>query len=623
MFICIKKYKFKFYLSKQLRNRIYKPFSFIRNIIDIRTQNHHTNKKKMYTNNLQILHLISLLKQFGINKVVISPGSRHYPLTHSLEADDYFQLYSVVDERSAAFFALGMIQECGEPVAICCSSGTASVNYSSAVCEAFYQKLPLLVITIDRLSAFLGQTEDQMIMQTNIYKGFINYECSLSMNNNAIDHWHSNRIINEALIHLSKKEKGPVHINIPIEQHHAAKFDTKLLPVVRRIFHHNPEMYANQWNDLAQYLSNKKIIIIWGQSEPIPEELNQILDRLTSVINFVILTDNISNCKQKHAIVNTFTTLRAMSVQDQTDLAPDVVLSIGANFVFNLEIKGFLGAYKDELENWQINTGGEISDPYKRLTRVFEMSPLFFFRKVAEYSTPENNKDTYFNEWLALANEVIEPDVPFSQLNMIGKLIKKLPKNSVLQIANSNAIRLAHLFSIDESIKCYCNRGVNGIDGCMSTAVGFAANSEKPVFYITGDLTFFYDMNAIWNRHLSKNFRILLINNEGGAVMHMPFAKENARELEKHTSAAHYISAKGWAESLGFSYVSVRSEEEADNAIASLTAIEIEGPVLVEVFTKKEEDVEIVKQYYALLNKVTTVDRAKRKALRIAKRFLK
>jgi 2-succinyl-5-enolpyruvyl-6-hydroxy-3-cyclohexene-1-carboxylate synthase len=163
---------------------------------------------------------------------------------------------------------------------------------------------------------------------------------------------------------------------------------------------------------------------------------------------------------------------------------------------------------------------------------------------------------------------------------------------------------------------------VNGIDGCMSTAVGYAANSDKLVFYITGDLTFFYDMNAIWNRHLSKNFRILLVNNEGGAVMHMPFAKEQARELEKHTSAGHSTSAKGWSESLGFSYFGVNHEEQAENAIAALINTENDRPVLVEVFTKKEEDVEIVKEYYAQLNKVTTVDRAKRKALRIAKRYL-
>lgn len=577
----------------------------------------------MYTNNQQILNLISLLKQFGINRVVISPGSRHYPLTHSLEADDYFELYSVVDERSAAFFALGMIQATGNPVAICCSSGTASVNYSSAVCEAFYQKLPLLVITIDRLSAFLGQTEDQMIKQTNVYQNFVNYECSLSMNDTDIDLWHSNRLINEALIKLTNKDQGPVHINIPIKQHHAVQFGTKTLPKVRRIFHHDLELPEENWKELAHFISGKKILIVWGQSEPISQTLNDTLDKFSQVQNFVILTDSISNCKHKRAIVNTFTTLRAMSVQDQTDLAPDIVLSIGANYVFNLEIKGFLGAYKDDFENWQINSGGKISDPFKRLTRVFEMSPLAFMQKIVAHSSSINDSDSYFNGWKTIADTVIEPDVRFSQLHMIGRLIKNLPKNSVLQIANSNAIRLAHLFNIDESIKCYCNRGVNGIDGCMSTAVGFAASTPKPVFYITGDLTFFYDMNALWNRHISKNFRILLVNNQGGAVMHMPFAKEKARELEQHTSAGHHTSAKGWAESLGFAYSGVSNEEEAEGAIAALTDEKTEGSVLVEVFTKKEDDVQIVKDYYAQLNKVTTVDRAKRKAFRIAKQYFK
>ncbi|AHW61235.1 2-succinyl-5-enolpyruvyl-6-hydroxy-3-cyclohexene-1-carboxylate synthase [Draconibacterium orientale] len=576
----------------------------------------------MYTNNTQILHLISLLKEYGISKVVISPGSRHYPLTHSLEADKSFQLYSVVDERSAAFFALGLIQESDSPVAICCSSGTASVNYSSAVCEAYYQKLPLLVITIDRLSALLGQTEDQMIKQTNIYENFVNFECTLSMGDNAMDIWHSNRLINEALIKLTKKDNGPTHINIPIKQHRDLKFETKTLPKVRRIFHHDPELSEQDWKDSAAMLENKRIMIVWGQSEPLSNKLSAALDEFSKTQNYVILTDSISNCTHHRAILNTFTTLRALSIPDQDNLAPDFVFTIGANFVFNLEIKGFLGAYKNKLENWQINNGGEISDPFKRLTRVFEMSPTLFFEKITKYSSTPGESDSYFKQWDVIAQAVPEPEVQYSQLQVLGKLVKKLPENSVLQIANSNAIRLMHLFKIKKTVRCYCNRGVNGIDGCMSTAVGFAASSDKIVYYVTGDLTFFYDMNALWNRYISKKLRIVLINNEGGAVMHMPFPKSQARELEQYTSAYHNTSAKGWAESVGITYTSVTNEDEAEKAIAEITDETMETPMLIEVFTKKEEDVEIVKSYYNSINKVKTIDRAKRKAYRIAKQYL-
>lgn len=577
----------------------------------------------MYTDNKHIIQLISLLKQFEIKKVVISPGSRHYPLTHSLESDTYFQLHSVVDERSAAFYALGLIQQSNEPVAICCSSGTASVNYSSAVCEAFYQELPLLVITIDRLPALLNQTEDQMIRQTNIYDGFVKYSCSLPPTFSELDVWHSNRVINEALIHLNKNGKGPVHINIPIAQHHNAQFPTKELPKVRRIHYHSAEMEAEQWEQLGKYLKGKRVLVVWGQSVDYTARFKQALDRLSEKLNFVIVTDRISNCHHPKAIINTFLALRVMSIGDQNELAPDIVISVGGNFVFNLEIKGFLAAYKTELENWCVNKGGDIRDPYRRLTRVFEMNPDYFFDQIANYAPESEDTNSYLEGWQAVLSKVTPPNIPFCQLKVVGEFLNRIPEESVLQIANSNAIRFAHLFDFNHSVKCYCNRGVNGIDGSMSTAVGYGAGTDKAIFYLTGDLTFFYDMNALWNRQLSKNMRILLVNNEGGAVMHMPFGEDKAKELERYTSARHELSAKGWAESLGFEYHAIQTEEEVPDALNALTDISSEKRVFVEVFTHKEHDVKIVKEYYAQLNNVTTVDRAKRKLLRMAKQYIK
>jgi 2-succinyl-5-enolpyruvyl-6-hydroxy-3-cyclohexene-1-carboxylate synthase len=567
----------------------------------------------MYANNKLIQQILFLLKANNIRKIVISPGSRHFPLSHSIENDSFFQPFSVVDERSAAFFALGMIQECNEPVAICCSSGTTVANYGSAVSEAFYQKLPLLLLTADRIPQLLGQKEDQMIKQDDIFHSFIKYHGQLPKINTEIDEWYANRIINEALIELNHTGAGPVQLNYPISEHHSDPFDVVELPIVRKITLHKSDDEAEKWDNIRKKLSGKKIMIVWGQSVPESIRLTKALDKFCEQHNTVILTDRISNCTHENAILNAFVVLKAMTIKEQEELAPDLVLTLGANIVFNSEIKYYLKKNAVSMENWQVGPEDKVCDAFSKLTEMFEMNEYFFFEKLINESV-KKSENTYFNLWNQISKSIKEPNVEFSQLQAIGKLISNLPQNSVLQLANSNAIRMGHLFEIDKSIKCFCNRGVNGIDGCMSTAVGYAAISEKPVFLIIGDLTFFYDMNALWNRHLTKSLRILLVNNEGGAVMHLPLSAEKGKKLGKFTSAGHQTSAKGWVESIGIEYMSAYNSDEIDKGIATLINNDNTGPMLLEVFTKKEDDASVYKSYMAEINRVTIADRAKQKA---------
>lgn len=577
----------------------------------------------MYSNSKQILHLLSLMKSFKIKKVVISPGSRHYPITHSLENDSYFELYSVVDERSAAFFALGLIQETNEPSAIICSSGTASVNYSSAVCEAFYQRLPLLVLTTDRIPEFLGQMEDQMIKQDDVFQGFIKYQGQLPSIISETDEWYCNRIINEALISLDHHGKGPVHLNIPVLSHHTDTFQTAELPVVRKITCNNIDLENSEWTKFSEKLKNEKVMIIWGQSVTMSKKLSDALDNFTNTFNTVIITDKISNCHHTHSIENTFAVLSTLTETEKKDLSPKIVITIGGNYVFNNEIKQYLNQFSNQFENWLVGKEDTICDPFRRLTDIFEMSEETFLNSISQTSTAKTSSTSYFDKWNEISEMIEEPNVGYSQLYAIGELIKSLPKDVVLHLANSATIRMGQLFNIDKSIRCHCNRGVNGIDGCMSTTVGFASSSDKQVFLIIGDLAFFYDMNAVWNRHLSQNLRILLINNEGGAVMHMPFNAEVGKTLSKYTSAGHQTSAKGWVESTGFKYMSATNQEEVDKGISELTDISVKGPIILEVFTNKEEDVLILKNYFSSLKRFTFSERAQRKAEFLMSKFLR
>jgi len=568
----------------------------------------------VYSDNKLILHLISLMKQHGILRAVISPGSRHYPLIRSMEQDPDFTLYSVVDERSAAFFALGLIQQTGAPVAVCCTSGTSAINYGSAVVEAFYQGLPLVVLTADRLPELLNQKEEQMCLQKGVYDGFIRYQGQLTEVKNALSEWYCNRVINEAFLELDHHGRGPVHLNCPIESHHTDKFSTEKLPVVRRITRVDADADDYVWQRYASQLSGRKVLIVWGQAAPVDERLGQAVERFVEMFDCAILVDRLSNCRSSRAIKSAYLALRAMTIDQASELAPDIVITLFGNYTFNSGLKGYLSTLDNPFEVWDLGTS-RVADPFRRLTTMFAAREAFFFERMCGFAGAKAS-GTYFNAWASVERNISEPQATFGEIYAVGQLVRKLPQHAKLHIANSLPIRMVHLFRSDPTITSFCNRGVNGIDGCMSTAVGYAAASAEPVYLVIGDLTFFYDMNALWNRHLSKSLRILLLNNEGGGVMHVPLSESQAPQLSRHVSAGHVTSAQGWVESLGFRYISARTAAECDAALDVLTSSEEPGPVLVEVFSVKEDDVRQFKAYLGGLNKITFGDKVRRRLKR-------
>lgn len=556
----------------------------------------------MYSDNKMVLQLMSLLKQFNVRRIVVSPGSRHFALVHSLEADPYFKLYSVVDERSAAFFALGLIQQTQEIVAVTCSSGTACMNYGSAIVEAFYQRLPLLVLSSDRVPYLLNQMEDQMYDQLDTFTHCTKYSGQLPEVKNEIDEWHCNRILNEGLLELTHHGKGPVHINIPFAAHHTDTFSTESLPKVRKIDLSTLSLSDADWTSCANALKGEKVMVVWGQSCPMTECMQNAITEFVNNFDAIILTDYMSNCHQSNAIVNTTVALSILKPMEKENLKPDVVITIGGNYIFNNELKSYLRP--SNILHWQVGKEDKVCDPFRRLCHIFEMEESLFFKKITENAT-FSNEGQYAKTWLQLANLPALPTPDYNELYAIGALLNNIPANSDLQLANSCTIRMAHFFKIPSTIRVNCNRGVNGIDGSMSTAVGFAAENDRPTFYITGDLSFFYDMNSLWIRHLSPKMRILLINNGGGAVMYAPLSDELRKTLPAHVAAGHHVSAKGWVESLGFKYLSATSKEEVDKAVTELCDVDMGKPILLEVFTTINTDINSIKEYFASLDRRT------------------
>lgn len=561
-----------------------------------------------------VLQLISLMKQNNIRRIVISPGSRHFALVHSLEADDFFKLYSVVDERSAAFFALGLIQKTGEVVAVTCSSGTACMNYGSAIVEAYYQKLPLLVLSSDRNPQLLNQLEDQFYDQYDTFTNCTKYRGQLPIIKDDTDEWYCNRIINEAIIELDHHGKGPVHINIPFVAHNTDTFQTVQLPNVRRITLHKADILDEQWIEYADRLRGKKVMVVWGQSVDQTEDFKAAIDAFTTNFDAIILTDKISNCHAKNAVLNTTVVLGILTPEEKVNFRPDVVITIGGNYIFNNELKRYLNGGK--IEHWQVGDEDKVCDPFHMLTDMYEMSEATFFSKItgaAEFSV----EGEYAKNWMNVSELPALPTPSYNELYAIGAVLNNLPKNVDLQLANSCTIRMSHFFPTDESVSVNCNRGVNGIDGSMSTAVGFSAENDRPTFYITGDLSFFYDMNSLWIRHLSPKMHIMLINNGGGAIMYAPLNDEIRKTLLPHVSAGHHTSAKGWVESLGFKYISANNAQEVDNAMKSFLDVESTSPIFLEVFTEEiTEDVNAIRNYFKTINRYVYVEPFKSKIKR-------
>jgi 2-succinyl-5-enolpyruvyl-6-hydroxy-3-cyclohexene-1-carboxylate synthase len=279
---------------------------------------------------------------------------------------------------------------------------------------------------------------------------------------------------------------------------------------------------------------------------------------------------------------------------------PDLIITLGGNYTFHWDVKGFLAKNKPE-KHWHISPEGNLVDKFHCLTDVFEMNEKVFLQRMLSLSKDskrETKNRDYVNMWNNLYNTYVEPDVKFSDLYVVGSLLSSIPNNSSLHLANSNSVRLAQLFNFDKSIKVFCNRGVDGIDGCLSTAVGYAALSDELTFLIIGDLAFFYDSNGLWSNYIKGNLRILLNNNNGAGL----FVQSFGFEVSGFIGAQHTNAAKGYAESLGITYLSVRSKEELDKCLPEFVSPGSDNPIVLEVFTSISDNAKILNDYYASSN---------------------
>lgn len=554
----------------------------------------------MYTDKKNILQLVALLKAHRIQKIVLCPGSRNIPIVQTLVNIPEFTCYPVTDERSAGFFALGLALNGGSPAAICCTSGTALLNIHPAIAEAFYQQVPLVVISADRPAAWIGQMDGQTLPQPGVFGSLVKKSVNLPEVQSEEDEWYCNRLINEALMELDHHGKGPVHINVPISEPFF-KLPVTELPEARVITRYQGlNVYNKDYQPLIDRLNRyQRRMVVVGQMN-----LIYLFDKkYTKMLykHFAWFTENISNQTiPGMPIRNIEPLLCSMDFEAQQKMRPELLITYGGHII-SKRLKKFLRRHPP-VEHWHVAADGQVADLFGSLTTVIEMDPFEFLEKIAPMM--DNRTPEYPRTWENLSKNIPQAVFPYSEMSAIGKIIHHLPSSCSLHLANSSTVRYAQLFPLPKDVEVLSNRGTNGIEGSLSTALGYATASDKLNFIFIGDLSFFYDMNALWNANYGSNVRILLLNNAGGEIFHALPGLEMQDNSRRFITAIHRTSARAWAEDRGFRYLSAHNEDELNQAAEIFTQPSITPqPLLLEVFTEKDQDIEHLKTYYHNLKK--------------------
>lgn len=515
----------------------------------------------MYSNKENVSILTALLVKHGVRHAVVCPGSRNAPIVHNLNECPDITCYPVTDERSAGFYALGMAQCLGTSVAVCVTSGTALLNLLPAVAEAWYQHRPLVVISADRPPQWIGQLDGQTMPQPDALGRFVQRAVSLPEPGNDEERWYCNRLVNEALL----EKHAPVHINVPISEP-LFEFTAPQLPDERKIERIEADATNTTLTHICRmFMQAKRPMLIAGQP------MNPHLDEAV------------------------------MLVQDDEDYVPDFVLCCG-DAIVSKRVKHYLRRAKD---TWAVNRTGEVNDTFMNLTKVIQgdaevVTDLIRFH-LAEQPHPFVQKWENVLEKVRRQAEAYEPC--YSQMAAVKLFEKQLQGDAIVHYANSSAIRLANIYG---QHTVFCNRGVNGIEGSLSTAAGFSVvarpssstNLPSPVFCVIGDLSFFYDQNALWNQNLNGNLRILLLNNGRGGIFNLLKGLEASPARDRFVAAEHRAQAEGICHQNYVYYQQATCMKELKQGIDLLLSEDFSSPMVLEVMTNAADDEQAFREYY-------------------------
>ena len=561
-----------------------------------------------YTDEVNTLILISLLKAHGIKKVIASPGTTNISFVGSIQFDPYFEIYSAVDERAAAFMACGLAEESNEPVVLTCTGATASRNYIPGLTEAYYRHLPVLAVTSTQHGGRIGNYVAQVIDRTEQFPDMVKKSYQIPTVYCEEDKRYTVTTINDAILELCHGESGPVHINLFTT--YSNNFVTKELPdyrVIRRIINHGfPEMPKGN------------IGIFVGAHEKFTAEETAAINGFCKTNNAVVICDQISNYRGQYRFLANFVN------SQERDLGTrkfDLIIYIGYVHGAYLNFTG--------KETWRVNRDGVVRDPYRNLTYVFEMEEQDFF----EHYIGEDENNTIIEVCndadLNLRKKI--PDLPFSNMWVAQETSQYIPNNSVLHLSILNTLRIWNYFETPSSVLCYSNSGGYGIDGCVSSFIGSAiANKNIEHFMIVGDLSFFYDLDTLFNE-IPSNVHFMLINNGVGTE----FKNYNHRAAYFGVDADKFMAAKGHngfknpdvvrklCDNLNIRYLSAANKKEFA-AYKDSWLEKSNTPVLMEVFTTDRDESNALKLMNSIERETSMKSKFKRSTVaRIVKKIIR
>ncbi len=568
--------------------------------------------------------VIRIAQLQGLDRVVISPGSRNAPLTIGFTQNEFFKCYSIVDERSAGFFALGLAQQLQKPVILVCTSGSALLNYFPAVAEAYHSNIPLVVLSADRPEHLIGIGDGQTIDQKDVFGSHVLFNANLREDIDPLKEEEEEPMIIKSIenrlerfigirksieeqniqwirqaITTASTRMGPVHLNVPFAEPLYETADAYTIPEIDVVaVQDDPQIDLKQCYELAEDWSaaDRKMVLI-GTARP-GDISSEWLRALAEDQSVLVFTETNSNTHHPEFFPGIDKIIAPLDEIDFEALQPEILLTMGG-MVVSKKVKAFLRKYRPR-QHWHIGKNKAL-DTYFVLNQHLPFSPDEFLKNfiplVSKKTSNYKLKWSKVKEHRAEMHDKYLDLIPFTDFKVFDRLLRSIPDNSMLQVGNSSAIRYTQLFDVKPTLKVFCNRGTSGIDGSTSTATGAAVASDVPCVFITGDLSFFYDSNALWNSYIPKSFRIIVINNGGGGIFRILPGHKNTENFDRYFETVHDLNAKPLCELFKFDYLSAGNMEELDKMLTSFYE-NSDRPRLLEIFTPRELNDSVLLEYF-------------------------
>ena len=575
-----------------------------------------------------IKNIPEICAQHNVRKVVITPGSRNAPLIFAFTSHSDMECISITDERSAAYFALGMAQHCGEAVALVCTSGTAVLNFAPAIAEAYYQNLPLLVFTADRPAEMIDQADGQTLRQTNIFENYIKASFTLPVETVVdADLDFFNRQVSQAIDTAVSYPQGPVQINVPLrEPIYTALPETHSHPKIIKTLSAKPVLNSVSLEMLQQdWLKYKRKLVIFGVF-PKNDCLTKLAVQLANEPDVVVIAENLSNISggriitQPESLFSRINSLEdsipILSVEENdkvgtlsTHFKPDLLITIGQSVICK-QLKIYLRG-NQPAEQWQLESSMPYVDTYKSLTTIIPGYATESVGKMPLGKTASNYSEQYATEFqkvlslhVAFIRTPLRQAEELSDMAVTKYLLEQLPAKTILHLANSTSVRWTQLFPTRADLIYYCNRGTSGIDGSLSTAAGSAFVSKQPTVFLTGDLSLIYDSNGLWNNYIVPNFKIIVMNNNGGNIFRFIGDKELMKKSLDYFTTPHKVNIKSLVEAYGLDYLEC---DKIENLSASInTLLNAPKATVLEIFTDADLNTENYKGYFQKIKTLNT-----------------